>query len=31
MNTVVLEIVLVLAALGSFWLLDRYAVGCDNV
>jgi len=31
MNPIALEIGLVLLAAVSFWLLDRYVIGCEKV
>ncbi len=31
MNPVVLEIGLVVVTALSFWLLDRYVIGCESV
>ncbi len=31
MNPVVLEIGLVLLSAVSFWLLDRYVIGCEKI
>jgi hypothetical protein len=31
MNAVVLELALLAVTAVSFWLLDRYVAGCDNV
>jgi hypothetical protein len=31
MNTVVLEIGLLLLSAVTFWVLDRYVVGCDTI
>jgi hypothetical protein len=31
MNAVVLEVALVALSLVCFWLLDRYAVGCEKL
>jgi uncharacterized membrane protein len=31
MNPIVLEIGLVLLTAVSFWLLDRYVIGCEKV
>jgi hypothetical protein len=31
MNSIVLELALVLLTAVSFWLLDRYVIGCEKV
>jgi uncharacterized membrane protein len=31
MNPVVLEIGLIVLSAVSFWLLDRYVIGCENI
>ena len=31
MNPIVLELGLVLVTAVSFWLLDRYVIGCEKV
>ena len=31
MNSVILEISLIVLSLVCFWLLDRYVIGCERV
>jgi len=31
MNPVILEVTLIVLSLVSFWLLDRYVIGCERV
>jgi hypothetical protein len=31
MNPVVLELVLLIVTALSFWLLDRYVIGCEKI
>jgi uncharacterized membrane protein len=31
MNPIVLELGLILLTAASFWLLDRYVIGCEKV
>ncbi len=31
MNTILLEVALLVLTLAMFWALDRYAIGCDRL